>query len=74
MTEDDAKTKGCCGAPAFAFAILAATAWSNGGEVTLAPGRTDGGFCIGSACMGWRWTGTIGDQRQGHCGLAGEEG
>jgi hypothetical protein len=54
LTEDEARTKACCGTPALAFATLAASTWARGDEVQLAPGRTDGGHCIASGCMAWR--------------------
>jgi len=58
MTEDEAKTKRCCGVGGDTY---------NGVQ-----------WCIGSACMAWRWQmtvnkdGSIEDEKEGFCGLAGE--
>lgn len=46
MTEDEAKTKLCCGSPAMA----AARYYASGADVQT-PAK-----CEGSACMAWRWT------------------
>jgi hypothetical protein len=80
MTEDEAKTKACCGPPAV-FLMMAINAG-------IEPKVGDGN-CFGSSCMAWRWTvaqgvklerhefdGSVTDQTpvQGHgyCGLAGK--
>ena len=68
MTEDEAKTKLCCGPPV--------TAWAAGDSLDF--------FCIASACMAWRpysaktWLGADGGIRkggrpEGYCGLAGKQ-
>jgi hypothetical protein len=51
MTEEEAKTKACCGSYMIAAAIATADYSRTG-----AP-RPDAinGYCIGSACMAWRW-------------------
>ena len=41
MTEDEAKTRWCCGAQAVA---------------AMMSGSKTGALCIGSACMAWRWS------------------
>jgi hypothetical protein len=80
MTEDEAKTKSCCGPPTVAIATLIAS----GLEME---GPTAKGECAGSACMAWRWdtdAWTLAfddkgpltrrkdyDEPQGYCGLAG---
>ena len=57
MTEDEAKTKTCC---------------ESMGDPS-GPSK-----CTGSACMAWRWQmtvnkdGSIEDEKEGFCGLAGE--
>lgn len=50
MTEDEAKTKFCCGPP-FVAAVTILT--SEGGYVA---DESAVGKCIGSACMAWRGT------------------
>jgi len=74
MTEEEAKTKVCCGPP---FVATAAIAMSSGGSI--ADERVFG-KCIASACMAWReprWeTDDQGFPRRvpsgaGYCGLAG---
>lgn len=77
MTEDEAKTKWCCGGP---MQFLAASTLHTG-EAVL----PDEGKCVASACMAWRWEGrddgnAIATGRghipkheaDGHCGLAGK--
>lgn len=83
MTEDEAKTKVCCGSPAVAVAIV-----STGGAMAGAPIGADANpLCIASACMAWRWdlagahrieadaefqrTGHHKSPTEGRCGLAG---
>jgi hypothetical protein len=81
MTEDEAKTKICCGP------VLLATAWINESEIR-AKGNLIGSNCIGSACMAWRWeentdlmpasqNDPLGGPKppqdwDGYCGLAGK--
>ncbi len=71
MTEEEAKTKRCCG-PSGCGTLSAGIyeqylTMSGNVSVQLS-------FCIGSACMAWRWddkeglNGILG----GHCGLAGK--
>ena len=55
-TEDEAKTKFC---PLVAQGMLAGNPF-NGQP-----------YCIGSACMAWRWQATVLGLRKGFCGLAG---
>ena len=65
MTEEEAKTKGCCGPnPAGVY------------RDELDPHTR---YCEGSACMAWRWTGDIPERHpdqvsvhDGYCGLAGK--
>lgn len=68
MTEDEAKTKTCCGPQLMARAMM-----SNDGSLIYG--------CIGSECMAWRWTASfplpddppsLRARYQGHCGLAGK--
>ena len=85
MTEEEAKTKACCGAPSVAAATLLAHP-----DVSARPiGGLKMGLCIASACMAWRWNedwvssvhdpvaGTMttklknGARLLGGCGLAG---
>lgn len=86
MTEAEAKTKDCCGAPAVAVAIVMASKL----QATPTKGHTPG-MCLGSLCMAWRWDepwtsqteeghgGDItirlkrkaGEPKLGFCGLAG---
>lgn len=65
MTEDEAKTKVCCG-PGH---IGALAAWAS------PPHRKDNPIrCIGSACMAWRWSvddPATYESAPGFCGLAG---
>ena len=49
MTEEEAKTKMCCGAQVIAMAAVAAAGRQAGAGLTL-----DAGRCIASACMAWR--------------------
>lgn len=71
MTEDEAKTKMCCGPKPIADTTIMA----GGGTVTAIPGN-----CIASGCMAWRHgvipvkAAGIGMPvlgRDGWCGLAG---
>jgi hypothetical protein len=68
ITEDEARTKLCCGP------ILLAETWIN--EEAIKAGRQVGtGRCIASACMAWRKD-NEGNYDQhgnlsGYCGLAG---
>jgi hypothetical protein len=70
MTEDEAKTKICCGPPQVAAQMM----------------RARPAYCAGSACMAWRWNVEKGYQQMaadwtpadttktaphGFCGLAG---
>jgi hypothetical protein len=87
MTEDEAKTKACCGAVATAWAHIAA-AYTAQGHAELIP---EAPKCVASACMAWRhgkgarftldgrevhsWeladAARIVTERSGFCGLAG---
>ena len=49
MTEDEAKTKWCCGPPAAAFGSVMGSLIKNPKDVV--PGL----MCQGSVCMAWRW-------------------
>ena len=70
MTEDEAKTKTC-------HKTLAADIFNLNGSSVRSPK-----FCIGSACMAWRWQEAYPRQAddtfanrsatQGFCGLAGK--
>jgi hypothetical protein len=80
MTEDEAKTKLCCGP------LLLAETWINE-EAIKAEREMKTGRCLASACMAWRWdtdAWTLAfddkgpltrrkdyDEPQGYCGLAG---
>jgi hypothetical protein len=67
MTEDEAKTKICCGPPQVAAQMM----------------RARPAYCAGSACMAWRWLPKCGENpnnpaeamslppTEGYCGLAG---
>ncbi len=72
MTEDEARTKLCCGPPML-FAIMGALKDQRAADTTL---------CQASACMAWRWAYGAPDEDgtvevldrsgiYGHCGLAG---
>jgi hypothetical protein len=50
MTEEDAKTKWCCGPQ-----IIAATLVVLQGDPRRVELTPDAGHCIASACMAWRW-------------------
>lgn len=53
MTEDEAKTKQCCG-PRFAALVSTIVAHPEYIKASnLGPGEAN---CIGSGCMAWRWT------------------
>lgn len=82
-TEDEAKTKECCGAPAIVRALMAQVLANAGTDPkTLPPELQEqlkNSNCIASQCMAWRWeywsSGTTADERNktfGYCGLAGE--
>lgn len=79
MTEQEAKTKTCCGPNIVLLGLLVTT----GKKISDPVGPM---LCVGSACMAWRWTerrtpaGTnpaggsfaaYGEDR-GYCGLAGK--
>lgn len=69
MTEDEARTKVCCGPPAISAAIV-----STGAAMSGVPIEAKGPLCVGSACMAWRWSNpaaSADDRRHGFCGLAG---
>jgi hypothetical protein len=74
MTEDEAKTKVCCGSPVVVGPILAAAFHSQSGSPVKADTK-----CVASDCMAWRWKeGLDKDPKDGHfkklfgyCGLAG---
>ena len=64
MTEDEAKTKMCCGPPG-------QNAMAAGLHVNAEVVET---FCTASACMAWRWehkTPVAASRKFGFCGLAG---
>lgn len=66
VTEDEARTKLCCGP------LMLAETWVN--EEALKAGHRGPGRCIASGCMAWRWE-PIRDFSdapiEGYCGLAG---
>ena len=49
MTEDEAKTKACCGGPGCGK-------WVPQTKEQMQHGIPSQRLCIGSACMAWRWT------------------
>lgn len=49
MTEDEAKTRMCCGPQILAAALVIVA-----GDPTKVELTPDAGRCIGSACMAWR--------------------
>jgi len=55
MTEDEAKTKICCGPPQVAAQMM----------------RARPAYCAGSACVAWRWINPDSEAPEGFCGLAG---
>lgn len=60
MTEEEAKTKICCGPPQAAAQLM--------GELR----KGIAAKCAGSFCMAWRWDyDEYGDASEGFCGLAG---
>lgn len=70
MTEDEAKTKACCG-PEGCGEEMPPTDVITAGHFVRHSGK-EGRFCIGSRCMGWRWiTGHLIDT-DGYCGYAGK--
>ena len=69
VTEEEAKTKRCCG-PEGCGGNAEMHGWPNGHIVR---------FCIGSACMAWRWFGVVSTMlvdvnlpppKHGYCGYA----
>lgn len=70
MTEDEAKTKICCGP-------LHQPEFQKIGEVSISTPMLRN--CLGSQCMAWRWTPqtdplgrpTYVRETEGYCGLAG---
>lgn len=79
MTEDEAKTKICCGPLYLADALTGLYAISAGKDHP----KLANGNCGGSACMAWRWMAWVegvavsyspgyGDKTNGYCGLAGK--
>jgi hypothetical protein len=52
MTEDEAKTKWCCGPKAVSDQLLAARLMDNKLQRPNPPDAN--GLCIGAACMAWR--------------------
>lgn len=73
MTEEEAKTKWCCGGP---MQFLAASTLHSGDNILPDEGR-----CVASACMAWRWVREVkieadgvdyghGEITGGRCGLA----
>ena len=77
MTEEEAKTKACCGAPLLAQVMISI---SPNVRITDAPDLL--GRCQGSACMAWRWEeeqpdpGPVHSPNDedggGYCGIAGK--
>jgi len=71
MTEDEAKTKKCCGPKIILLGLLVST----GKRITDPEAPL---LCIGSDCMAWRWSyppdEAAGNKNgpQGFCGLAGK--
>ncbi len=65
MTEDEAKTKTCCGPKVLTASLLLGKT-----DQSLKPAM----LCLGSACMGWRWVVTLEGPDHGYCGLAGPAG
>lgn len=76
MTEDEAKTKICCGPLLPVHVEIKAGIFREDGSVQI-------GRCIGSQCMAWRWEAKFGvdpnnpanatklPPTDGFCGLAG---
>lgn len=70
MTEDEAKTKTCCGSLPVMIGVLMTTNPSS---------KPPHASCIGSACMAWRWEPKVvvaGERLptlHGWCGLAGAQ-
>lgn len=86
LTEEEAKTKECCGPPGILKAITAAAFVTNVTDFDtpyakkLAAELDGGSKCIASRCMAWRWDpltryqdepGKVRDV-SGYCGLAGK--
>jgi hypothetical protein len=74
MTEDEAKTKRCCG-PSGCGRLIPVE--RDEAVVPLhAPVQQFISVCIGSECMAFRWdqnyTDGLAGVRHGHCGLAGK--
>lgn len=64
MTEDEAKTKTCCG-PIPVLIGLLAVARPESSDIPHAS-------CIGSTCMAWRWANPHNRDGTGSCGLAAQ--
>jgi len=73
LTEDEAKSKRC-------QESFGDTHVSPGGQTFAATGAIGGAYaqttspsyCIGSACMAWRWSRPDGMTDKGYCGKAGQ--
>jgi hypothetical protein len=68
VTEDEAKITRCCG-PEGCGKVERTDLVYNQAD-TECVGFTTLRFCVGNACMAWRWTGNA--TWDGYCGLAGQ--
>jgi len=75
MSEDEAKTKWCCGPLQNLRGMMVLSYIANGSAKEIEETFPSRGFCIGSDCMAWRWEGEVdhgGPDDHGYCGLAGK--
>lgn len=69
MTEEQAKTRRCCGPEGCGAYPPTPPNYINedGEEIAYIPSNER--FCIGSACMAWQWTPVVAPPDDGFCGL-----